>query len=321
MERGRRTAIFAAEKKTLTMENLINQDARNGAAGGSDVQETLYQESTNQSTETNDSPKAAQPETSISKRGKQRSGGDSAVATGVGSLAGAAAGVVVGAVINEHSASAESVEESETEAEQEASTSENSSIVDDSMQIATTPNDDMSFSEAFAAARAEVGPGGVFEWHGGLYGTYYASEWNSMTPEEKNEYNSHFSWHNASAQDSAPDYAQGEPELVEDDEDVEVQVLSVETVSTDYGNVDVATLDVDGDTAYFVDLDQDGQADVGIMDFNNDGVLTEDELVDMRGSGVVMPYAPAPGPDEDLFLASNDGTDYMNDADVDEYLA
>ena len=36
--------------------------------------------------------------------------------------------------------------------------------------------DDMSFSEAFAAARKAQGPGGEFEWHGKLYGTYLKGE-------------------------------------------------------------------------------------------------------------------------------------------------
>ncbi len=39
-----------------------------------------------------------------------------------------------------------------------------------------TVNDKMSFKEAFAAARKELGPGGVFEWNGKLYGTFYATE-------------------------------------------------------------------------------------------------------------------------------------------------
>lgn len=47
---------------------------------------------------------------------------------------------------------------------------------------------DLSFSEAFAQARAEVGPGGVFYWHGGLYNTYYVDEWNAMTPAERAEF-------------------------------------------------------------------------------------------------------------------------------------
>lgn len=57
----------------------------------------------------------------------------------------------------------------------------------DSLQVAKT-NDDMSFGDAFAAARAEVGPGGVFYWHGGIYNTYTAEEWNAMTEAERNEF-------------------------------------------------------------------------------------------------------------------------------------
>ena len=65
---------------------------------------------------------------------------------------------------------------------------------DGDVEVATSVSDEMSFSEAFAAARAEVGPGGAFEWHGNVYGTFTAEEWESMTPEERQEYNSHFSW-------------------------------------------------------------------------------------------------------------------------------
>ena len=49
-------------------------------------------------------------------------------------------------------------------------------------------SDDMSFGEAFAAARAEVGAGGVFMWHGNLYNTYVAEDWDAMSPEERAEF-------------------------------------------------------------------------------------------------------------------------------------
>lgn len=51
-------------------------------------------------------------------------------------------------------------------------------------------DDSMSFSEAFAAAREQVGAGGVFEWHGKVYGTYYENEWNNMSQEERAEWQS-----------------------------------------------------------------------------------------------------------------------------------
>lgn len=66
--------------------------------------------------------------------------------------------------------------------------------VDDNIQVATCVNDDMSFGEAFAAARAEIGPGGCFEWHGNVYGTYTVDEWNHMTEEQRAEWSDHFSW-------------------------------------------------------------------------------------------------------------------------------
>jgi hypothetical protein len=49
--------------------------------------------------------------------------------------------------------------------------------------VATRTDDEMSFGEAFAAARAEVGPGGAFSWRGKVYGTFYKDEWNSLPTE------------------------------------------------------------------------------------------------------------------------------------------
>lgn len=54
-------------------------------------------------------------------------------------------------------------------------------------------NDDMSFNEAFSAARAEMGPGGLFCWRGNVYGTYTATEWDAMTNAEKNQFASYAS--------------------------------------------------------------------------------------------------------------------------------
>lgn len=48
--------------------------------------------------------------------------------------------------------------------------------------------DEMSFADAFAAARDEVGAGGVFIWRGGVYGTYYGDEWDELSPEMQTEW-------------------------------------------------------------------------------------------------------------------------------------
>jgi hypothetical protein len=56
------------------------------------------------------------------------------------------------------------------------------------LDIATNVSDDMSFSQAFANAREEVGPGGIFYWNDKPYGTYYENEWNAMSEDDKNDY-------------------------------------------------------------------------------------------------------------------------------------
>ena len=58
------------------------------------------------------------------------------------------------------------------------------------LHVAKGIDDNQSFGEAFAAAREEVGPGGVFHWRGGLYGTYTESEWNSMSQADRDAFNS-----------------------------------------------------------------------------------------------------------------------------------
>lgn len=132
---------------------------------------------------------------------------------------GAGAGILLGSIAAFGISSAANAATGETEESGNANNGDgnhNPAWADDSVGIATSVSDDMSFSQAFAAARAEVGPGGAFEWHGGVYGTYTAAEWENMTPEEREEYNNHFSWSqhhgNSSAEGSAEDVAEGSTE-------------------------------------------------------------------------------------------------------------
>lgn len=60
--------------------------------------------------------------------------------------------------------------------------------------IAQTVNDGMSFNEAFSTARQEVGPGGIFPWHQGTYGTYYINEWKGFSEEYRSAF-SNFPYH------------------------------------------------------------------------------------------------------------------------------
>ena len=46
-------------------------------------------------------------------------------------------------------------------------------------------DDSLSFKAAFDTARTELGAGGVFSWHGKLFNTYTAEEWNAMSQKDK----------------------------------------------------------------------------------------------------------------------------------------
>lgn len=111
----------------------------------------------------------------------------SAVAAGIGGAVGAGLGVLMPKMVFPSNLDeGEAVSEEENE-EVEAPTA-SGHLTGHDMDVATGVDDSMSFNEAFAAARHEVGPGGLFVWHGNTYGTYYGNEWNAMTPEEREQY-------------------------------------------------------------------------------------------------------------------------------------
>ena len=70
----------------------------------------------------------------------------------------------------------------------DGASSEENADAQDNHKMAQNVNDDMAFEDAFAAAREEVGPGGVFTWRGNVYGTFTTDEWEAMTPQEQMDY-------------------------------------------------------------------------------------------------------------------------------------
>lgn len=284
----------------------------------------------------------------------ENKGGDKEAASGKKStwkqvMIGGVSGIFLGAAgtLFTSSASAEDVAETgageqHAEGGHEAGTpiSPDTAATTDSLPVATV-SDDMSFGEAFAAAREQVGAGGVFEWHGGIYGTYYADEWNAMSPEERAEFGSHVNYaggsaHTAEAEpepevdvqpevnvhaNETPDVAVVEPEPQPADD--EVQILGVETVEVDDGaNVTMGYAEVNGEEVFVVDVDQDGEFDRMAMDANHDGELSSNEIVNIEGQGIMVSdwEQPAQAPDpNDVYLADNDMPDYTNDADVNSF--
>ncbi len=56
------------------------------------------------------------------------------------------------------------------------------------IDIAGGINDNMTFDNAYAAAREEVGPGGIFSWHGQVYNTYTVEEWQGLSLSQRQEF-------------------------------------------------------------------------------------------------------------------------------------
>lgn len=208
---------------------------------------------------------------------------------------------------------------------------------DGTLPVATSVTDDMSFSEAFQAAHDEVGPGGVFEWHGQLYHTFTEEEWNSLSPEEQQEFSGHLQVngetdyasnveHHTTPQHTetevevvgheAPethDVAQntevdpGEPvvEPVVAEEPV-VEVLGVEQVATDDGGyVTVGSAAIDGQAIVVIDVDNDGMGDIMATDINGNGQVDDNEIIDISADPIAMSNFEVTG--------TNDGpeTDYL----------
>lgn len=202
----------------------------------------------------------------------------------------------------------ETVNELRTEEATVEETTTSVEWADSNISVASNVNDEMSFSEAFAAARSEVGAGGAFEWRGNVYGTYYAEEWNNMTPAEKSDFNNHFSWNNI---DSPSVHGATHTEVASSNDDIEivsvdhtqpsanaggastVEVASAEPEIEVLGVVhDMSTgsniggMSVDGQDVFLIDVDGDLEFDLMASDLNRNNVVDEGEVVDIHGQGM-----------------------------------
>lgn len=186
------------------------------------------------------------------------------------------------------------------------------------VETATGVNDDMSFGEAFAAARAEVGSGGVFEWNGKLYNTFTAEEWEAMSSDERSDFQDRvYNNDNDVAEvTSEPeieipteDYVAEEVIEPEVDDGIEIEVLGME--HNDTYDIDLGGIMIGDQEVVLVDLDSDGgDFDYAIADTDNDGFISQDEIFDLSDDSLG---------DMDLYASDDtlDDIDTMDDVDMD----
>jgi len=143
-----------------------------------------------------------------------------------------------------------------------------------------TVSDGLSFKEAFMAARAEVGPGGVFEWHGNLYNTYTAEEWNAKSHHEQRQFAQRVMPDQTLAVADTPQTDDNDVKVVEqttvEEEDVPLQTANIEH-TTQNENDDVVALQ---DDVTWDDLKAVNDDDVRVIGFR--------EIEFARGRSVAM---------------------------------
>lgn len=192
-------------------------------------------------------------------------------------------------------------------------------------------HNELSFGEAFAQARAEVGSGGVFIWHGGIYNTYTVEEWNVMTPQQKIDF----------AHQVNPEYKAHEiPTPTDAQPEVVVHVVVDGTPDQPSNSIDVSIVEKQiahnfdmGEDVHIVgyanaaghlvvgyDTTGDGQADVAIIDVDNNLRPSDsDVIMDNQGNKATLgELNNEPNPNQ-LVSSENpdvapDMPDYMNDA-------
>lgn len=146
-------------------------------------------------------------------------------------------------------------------------------IMNDSPSETSAPvsTDDMSFADAFAAARAELGPGHTFTWHGATFSTYTADEWAAMNETQ----------HQQHVEQAHPDYAASQ---------VNSDVLIAQDAATDQPDVRVTGYgEYGGHLVVGVDVDGDNAADFAILDADDSGNLSRpDVVVDAQGNAATV---------------------------------
>lgn len=238
----------------------------------------------------------------------------------------AAAGVAAGVVFTSMASGDNDDQSTQADAAQAAHTA----VPAGNVKVAEV-SDDMSFDEAFASARKQVGAGGVFEWRGKLYGTYYKNEWDAMSQADKDQYAANVfgtpqaKVHNENIQeqpqkDMAEDVEQNtnvQKDMAEDaEQNTNVQKVShqtnnqqdraeagsdeggryniqqvygVRTVTDNNGNpMTMVEAKVNGHNAILCDINQDDKIDSMAIDANDDGQITQDEIIPVPQGAVLV---------------------------------
>lgn len=100
-----------------------------------------------------------------------------------------------------------------------------------------------------------------------------------------------------------------------------VEMVGYERATTDDGSqIDIAVVRIDGHEVGLIDADMDGRVDFIASDLNGNGQMDEGEVAYITDQNIDMRQFQDAADFNPLY-AQNDMPDYVNDADVDTYMA
>lgn len=189
---------------------------------------------------------------------------------------------------------------------------------EEGLKVATV-DDSMSFSQAFEAARAQVGAGGVFTWHGNIFNTYTADEWKAISNEDKHHFAEQVKPEVPASEVDTNQVADVEPQTEDDDvqiaqdvvqpqdHDVEIQpervneanaqvttwndlaesddvrIVGFKDIEVGRGrSIAMQELEINGQRVAVIDVDKDGDPDLAMTDLNHNQQMDEGEVIDLH---------------------------------------
>ena len=168
----------------------------------------------------------------------------------------------------------------------------------------------LSFSEAFEEARAEVGPGGLFNWNGGIYSTYTKAEWDSMSYAEKQQFASKVNPEISVSDINIAEITEVNPQIVinvdelhihQGEEEEVISYLGSEDTSIDGKDVTIDHYIVDGHQAAVIDYANENEHDIVIVDKNDNLNVDDGEAMDIvTGDVLNSDLTPMTTSDEDI---------------------
>lgn len=205
----------------------------------------------------------------------------------------------------------------------------------------TEPGEDLSFAKAFEAARAELGPGGVFRWHGNVYNTYTAEEWDAMPQHQKHQFAARIEPEVSVdeidtqqmtyvAKHDEVEVATPLPQTVDavsevkeedvtvaqntqpDNDDVDVRIVGEEQLMAPNGQyIGVQEVELNGRRVTVIDVDNDGYGDYAMSDLNHNGIPEEGEVIDLHTGRPVAFDNEASAPEEDVAMAGESDNGFV----------